>query len=113
MDEVKGLRWLDDLYVTPAMEAKKSKIQWKINHGAGVLGAYLLVIPLESVNQLEIIPSGFLKQRYYRRKKMVIIGMTESMEEAYELVRGFLEETYAARGDGKIREWLQEKHGIA
>ena len=46
------------------MEKKKIRIKWKINHRAGVLGVYLLILPVEENNaQLEIINGSCLKQK--------------------------------------------------
>ena len=58
------MNWVKDLYTTPTMEKKKIRIKWKINHRAGVLGVYLLILPVEENNaQLEIINGSCLKQK--------------------------------------------------
>lgn len=59
------MNWVKDLYTTPTMEKKKIRIKWKINHRAGVLGVYLLILPVEENNaQLEIINGSCLNKRH-------------------------------------------------
>lgn len=105
------MKWLKDLYVSPAMEKKKIRVKWKLEHGAGVVGTFLLVLPMDdSTNQLEIINSVYLKQKYYKRKNMVIIGMAESVDSAYDILIKITGETYENTGDANIKEYLLAKH---
>ncbi len=103
------MKWIKDLYISPAMEKKKIKIKWKLNHGAGVVGVYLLVMPLDN-SHLEIINSAYLKQKYYRRRKMVIIGIAESIESAYDILIKIVSETFEHTKDADIKKYLLERY---
>jgi len=104
------MKWLNKLYVSPEIEKKKIKVKWKINHFAGVKGVYMIVLPRESSNQLEIIESSFFKQRYYRKRNMIIVGMAESEISAHEIVKQITNETYEMTGDADIKSYLLEKY---
>lgn len=109
------MNWVKDLYTTPTMEKKKIRIKWKINHRAGVLGVYLLILPVEENNaQLEIINGSCLKQKacysYYNSKKMAIIGIAESQYSANEIVLQIVNESVKNTGDADIKSYLLEKY---
>lgn len=104
------MKWYKDLYVTPKMAKKKVRIKWKLDHGAGVVGTYLLVLPETNYNQLEIINSIYIKQPYYRNRDMIVIGLAESEIMAYELLLIITEETFKNTKDANIRSYLLQKH---
>ena len=100
------MNWLKKLYITPAMKKKKTKIIWKLDHGAGVTGVYLLLIPYTKANQLEIMNAAYLKQRFLRKQNMTVVGMAESYEQAVLLLQQIVEEVYTKTGTANIRSFF-------
>ncbi|MCM1119535.1 MAG: hypothetical protein NC543_09270 [bacterium] len=76
-------------------------------------GVYLLTLPRNATDQLDIYESGYLQQAYYDRNPLYVIGIAADYEEAVEIVRQIAGETWAARGDGELRRYLTADMGSA
>ena len=71
-----------------------------------VPGVWLLTLPSNQQNNLDVIPADLLLQPAVRRNCPMIVGLAVSREEAFELVEAIALETYRETGEVKIREWL-------
>lgn len=69
-------------------------------------GVYLLTLPRNATDQLDIYESGYLQQEYYARNPLYVIGLAADYEEAVSIVKQIADETWAARGDGELRKYL-------
>lgn len=110
MDGLVTMKWLKKLYVSPTIEKKKQKIKWKLNHFAGVAGLYIIVLPEDTSCQLEIIESVYLKQHYYRKRNMIIVGIADSQINAFDIILQITKETYENNNDANIKRYLLEKY---
>lgn len=82
------------------------KLIHKLKKHAKFLNAYILVLSKNPHDQLEIHKAGYLAQSYYRKNPPYVIGIAGSYDEAVFLVQKIAEEAYAARGDGRLKEYL-------
>lgn len=105
------MKWYKDLYVGESISHKVDKIKWKINHNAGTLSIYIIALASNPQNMLDIIPTRELLQKAYPKKEMRIIGLAGSYNEAIELVRKIVEETYNVTGNANVRYYLKNIRG--
>lgn len=104
------MKWYHDLYVGDSIADKANRIKWKINHNAGTVSVYVIAFASNRQNLLDIIPSWELMQKAYPGKKeMQIIGLAKGYEEALELVRQIIEETYRNTKTVDVRAYLHTK----
>jgi hypothetical protein len=70
---------------------------------------YLITLAANGQDLLDILDSAFLQQKAVRRTLPMIVGLAKGYEEAVELVRQIVEETYTQRGDCKVPLYLEWK----
>ena len=96
------MKWYRNLYVSDSIGDKANRIKWKINHNAGTISVYVIAFASNSQNLLDIIPALELMQ-------MKIIGLAKGYEDALELVRTIIDETYQNTGDVDVWKYLKEE----
>lgn len=102
--------WYDRLYVGKRAQKKQKKLIWKIQHCAGLPGVYLLTMPSNEENVLDIIHAIYLKQPVYKRRELKIIGIAISYEEALCVLEQIVDEVYGQTKGMDIRSYLTEGH---
>lgn len=75
-----------------------------------LLSAYVITLSNNPSDQLEIHSAADLAQKYYRKYPPYVIGIASDYDEAVELVRQIAEESYAAQGDCRLKEYLFSKN---
>ena len=98
--------WYKNLYVGEKAKKKQRKIQWKLQHGAGMVGIYVITMPSNEQNSLDIIRAAYLKQAVYRRRELRIVGLAASYEEALQVLETMVQEIYANTHTLDIRSYL-------
>ena len=122
------MRWYEDLYVGYNLLDKKRQVIRKIKNGKPQLNKYVITLPQNDYDTLEIYPSNILNQKWYRDSDMVVVGITEGMEEAMDMIQKIerqfdaIEKRYnrlieqktmfASRAVARIRYILQEGNEI-
>lgn len=81
------MRWYEDLYVGYNLLDKKRQVIRKIKNGKPQLNKYVITLPQNDYDTLEIYPSNILNQKWYRDSDMVVVGITEGMEEAMDMIQ--------------------------
>lgn len=105
------LNWYKNLYVGNHAEKGLKKTIWRIDHGAGVVGYYLITLPVGEKNQLEIISPAYLQQKALRRICPAVVGIAKGYDEALQLVEEIVTEVYEQTGTAEIRSYLEERIG--
>ncbi len=105
------LRFHKNLYVGARVKHVR-RVKWKLVHGAGQLGIYVISVCPGS-DQLEIMDAAFLKQPYYREFPPFVVGIAFGYEDALDvllkMVRHVLDET----GDVRLKDYfLQDASGM-
>ena len=94
------VNWYKNLYVGDTAKKKQKKWMRRIENKKAVPGVWLLTLPSNPQNNLDVIPADLLLQPAVRRNCPMIVGLAVSLVEAIAL------ETYRETGEVKIREWL-------
>lgn len=69
-------------------------------------GVYLLALPHNTSDQLDIYESKYLQRKYYDNNPLYIIGIAADYGEAVGIVEQIAGEAWAARGDAELRKYL-------
>ena len=94
------------LFFGPQIKKRRKEILWKLKHGKPLHGIYLIVLPSNEQNLLDILPANLLLQPYYKRQKLFVAGVGKGRDETLELLRAFVERIYAETGDVKIADYI-------
>lgn len=101
-------RFYKDLYWGNSVK-NHAVVKWKLKMGAGQFGIYCVTKAVGDSDQLDIINSAFLKQKYYRYNPVLVYGIAGDYSEAVELVLRISQEASIAGLDGRLSEFLQSK----
>ena len=92
------VNWYKNLYVGDTAKKKQKKWMRRIENKKAVPGVWLLTLPSNQQNNLDVIPADLLLQPAVRRNCPMIVGLAVSREEAFELVEAIALETYRETG---------------
>lgn len=101
--------WYDDLFVGKSIGTRrKRRIIRKVNR-RGISGAeYLLTLPANPDNLLDIIQIQVVRQRDYPKKDLVVIGLAGNYEEALMLAGEIVSGIYAVQGNFHVQEFFRK-----
>ena len=100
------MKWLDKLYVRNISNVEKTK--WKIEHGAGLVEVYVIVLAEQPGALLEIYPSYTLMQKWNHNKDFRIVGLSRGYITTMELVRTIMEDIYRETGAFQVQTYFEE-----
>ncbi len=103
------MRFYRDLYLSKGMENREKGTRLRLKAGAGVVGVYCIAVPLFGSDPLEIINAAFLKQRWYRKSGLLIVGMAETLREAELMSADILMEVHSKQGDYNTRYYFKQE----
>ena len=105
------MRYLKDLYVSEELKGREEEIMEHLEKKEFQFRVYLIALPENEKNQLEIYHSEMLNQEWYRDKYVFVVGLTKGYLQALELVRKIAEETVDKTGDADIRQYILKRQG--
>ena len=94
-----GLRFFKNMYSSGKIKGREENILKKLETGAGLIGVYCIAVPLSGSFPLEIYNAAVLKQRWFRRSDILIVGLSDSLKNAEILSSEILSDINKARGD--------------
>lgn len=103
------MKWYKNLYLGETIAPKARQIMKKINKNKPVMDVYLITLPSNPAEQLDLIPSWVLLQKGYPTEHIRVVGMAKGREEAMQLVVTLAEEVYEKTGEANITEYLKNK----
>lgn len=103
------MKYYCEFYLSDSLIEKKEEILSKIENGKIQLSKYVIVLTPKGENQLEIIDSMYLIQKYYQKKDMFVVGIADGFEEALSLVERITQEVYDATGGADIQAYIKAK----
>ncbi|HJA94391.1 MAG TPA: hypothetical protein H9717_14980 [Candidatus Eisenbergiella merdipullorum] len=103
------MKFCRDLYVGETIR-NPEKVKWKLRHNAGQFSVYVIALAASS-DQLEIIHSGYLKQRCFDTEHMLVVGLASSRQEAVEIVIGLAQKVVRETGDADIKGYILNSCG--
>lgn len=103
------MRWYEDLYVGYNLLDKKRQVIRKIKNGKPQLNKYVITLPQNDYDTLEIYLSNILNQKWYRDSDMVVVGITEGMEEAMDMIQLIIMDCLNDTGEVKVKKYIMSK----
>lgn len=105
------LEYYPQLYLSEGINRDKlEKLKKELLDTPQKAGVYLLTLARNEKDQLDIYESKYLERKYDKRDfSCLIIGIAEDYEKAVGIVEQIVKETWAARGDAQLREYLMER----
>lgn len=97
------------LYLSDKIKRKRDKIIRRIEKNKIQHDIYLLLLPGNDRNQLEIIHTGFLLQPDYPKEELFVVGIANSYDAALELVEKITQEVYDNTNGVNIRDYILRK----
>lgn len=103
------MRWYNDLYVGYNLLDKKRQIMRKIKNGKPQFNKYVIALPINDYDVLDIYPSYVLTQKWYKDSDLVIVGIAEGMEEAMDMMQLIIMDCLKDTGDLKVKKYILDK----
>lgn len=103
------MHWYRNLYIGKNAESNKHSIIKNIKKRKLQFGVYVLTLPENEHNILDIYSSIILMQQYFQKKDLFIVGIASCKDEAYEVVEKIVMDSYHATGTFNIREYIKDR----
>lgn len=103
------VNWYKKLYLGDNVKKKEKKIIRRVEGGKPVRNIYLITLASNPANLLDIFRANLLLSRPLAAGCPLIVGIADGYEEAVELVRRLVEETWNSRGDTDVKSYLEER----
>ena len=100
----KNIRWYRSLYL--GEEARKKKNIWKKLEGGLHPKLYLLVLPSNRNNVLDLLPQPVLSQPHYKKEPLYAVGAAWTKAEAMELAGEIVLCAWRATGKTDVAAYL-------
>ncbi len=100
--------WYESLFLGTGCQSKQKSLKRRISKCRPHAGVFLLTLPTQEHECLEIIPSALLLQPEYPDEDLRIIGMALTHSEAVEIAERIIQETYSTRGDLDVEAFMHD-----
>ena len=82
------MRYWKELYVSEELKGREEEIIEHLEKKEFQFRVYLIALPENERNQLEIYHSGMLNQTWYREKDVFVVGLAKGYLQALEACQG-------------------------
>lgn len=96
----------ENMYVGEKAAEKKKDIIRKIKKGKVQFGKYVLALPFNDSDVLDIYPSAILVQKHYMDSDLFVVGIADGKKEADELMQTMLMDCYKETGGFDLRYYF-------
>ncbi len=103
------MKYYCEYYLSDSLIQKKEEILSKLENGKFQLSKYVIILAEKEEDQLEIIDSMYLIQKYYQKKDLFVVGIADGFEEALSIVKRIAQEVYDATGGADIQAYIKAK----
>ncbi len=104
------MKWYKGLYLGEKAGKVKYKILGKVVRSRFQADTFLIMLPSNSSNILDILPAAYLNQPHFNnkfyKKEIYVVGIAKGRDEALELVRSIVDEVYQATGGFDVSGYL-------
>lgn len=101
--------WYEDLYVGYSLLDKKRQIMRKIKNGKPMFNKYVITLPKNNYDTLEIYPADVMIQKWYKDSDIVVIGIAEGKEEAMDIMVLIIMDCLNQTGGVKVKDFIMEQ----
>lgn len=105
------MRYFKELYISEELKGREKEVIDHLEKKEFQFRIYLIALPENKNNQLEIYHSGMLNQKWYEDEDVFVVGLAKGYLQALELVRRITEETVEKTGDADIRQYILRRQG--
>ena len=92
---------------------KRKEVMQQLKRNRLPKTVYALVLPENDSSLLNIITGNYLKQDYYKKSGMTVVGAAGSKEEAMELSAQILDMIYKRNGNFDLKAYIREAEEAA
>jgi hypothetical protein len=103
------MKWYNDLYVGYNLLDKKRQVMKKIKNGKQQFNKYVIALPFNDYDVLDIYPSYVLTQKWYLKSDIVIVGIAEGREEAMDMMQLIIMDCFNKNGDVNVKKYILEQ----
>lgn len=103
------MKWYNNLYVGKSAKSRKHKIIMNTMKNKPQVGVYLITLPINEDNSLEIYPSYILLQKHYRKKNMFVVGIGNGRDEALDVMQEIILDCYQKTGQFLVRHMIESE----
>lgn len=100
------IKWYRRLYLGEKAKGKKTLVLKKLSDGEIHPKLYLVVLPSNDSNLLDILPQPVLLQEHYRNMELYAVGVSVGKREAMELAGRIVMDAYMATGRTDVKAYL-------
>ena len=105
------MKWYRRLYLGEQAKSAKYKMFGMIRKGRFQSDTFLIMLPSNQNNVLDIISANYVLQPHFKKKTykedLYVVGLAKGQGEAMELVRDIVDEVYNKTGGFDIAEYLK------
>lgn len=102
------MRWYERLYVGEKAQKDRYSIIQAVREEKSS-GYYILTLPSNQKNMLDIYPAHTLKQPYYREQNLLILGIAADYQDAAMLSAAIIGDVYKKTGGYDVERFLEEE----
>ena len=99
------MRWYERLYVGEKAKKNRYSIIQAVREGKAS-GYYIVTLPSNERNLLDIYSAGTLQQPYYKQKNLLVIGVAADYEDAAMLAGRIVADVCKKTGGYDVRAFL-------
>lgn len=100
--------WNNRLYVGEKAEPHKKTIVKKIKNNKVQLGIYVLALPVNNENVMDIYPAQVLMQKHFRKSNQLIVGIAKGRDEALELMMQMITDSINETGSYRVKDLVEK-----
>ncbi len=103
------MKWYRKLYLGENAARSKYKVFGRIRSNKFSYDTYLITLPSDADNLLDIIPADMLLQPYLKKHKseIYVVGLADGKDEAFMVVKDIIDDVYSNTGAFDIRGYLR------
>lgn len=101
------MKWYSKLYIGKNIGRDREKIREELEEGRAPLRVYLLCLPSNPRERMDIVPAYVLEQTGEMLREWEILGLAKGKEEAFSLAGEFLREVYDKTGGFDVRAFVE------
>lgn len=103
------LRWCGQLYTDERAGAREQWYRWRLEHGAGCPGMYVITVSTHEQMLLDIVPALAIRQEPVRRRLSLIVGLAFGKGSAWELAARIVSDVYRETSGTDVRGYFREE----
>ncbi len=98
--------WCNKIYHGDRASENQKELLKKLKHKKWALGVYVITLPENDKNLLDIFETIQFGQPAYRKKKLTVVGVAVGRDEALALVQRIVQDVYEQTGGFGVKEFF-------